>query len=53
MWKLELTKYMKNLYYIQFAVTGAQPPYIERKIEDNIVRMFKMIDRVWRSIERD
>ena len=51
--KLKLTKYMENFYYILFAVTGKQPPYIKREIEDKIARMFKMIDRVWFSIERD
>ena len=34
-------------------MTGKQPPYIKHDIEDKIVRMFKMIDRVWSSIERD
>ena len=51
--KLKLTKYMENFYYILFAVTGKQPPYIKREIEDKIVRMFKMIDRVWCTVERD
>ena len=51
--KLKLTKYIENFYYILFAVTGQQPPYIKREIEDKILRMFKMIDRVWCSIERD
>ncbi len=51
--KLKLTKYMGNLYYILFAVTGKQPLYIKCEIEDKIVWMFKMIDRVWCSIERD
>ena len=51
--KLKLTKYMENFYYILFAVTGTQPPYIKREIEDKIVRMFKLIDSVWCSIERD
>ena len=51
--KLKLTKYMENFYNILFTVTGKQPPYIKREIEDKIVRMFEMIDRVWCSIERD
>ena len=51
--KLKLTKYMENFYYILFAVTGKQPPYIKREIEDKIVQMFKMIDRIWCSVERD
>ncbi len=51
--KLKLTKYMENLYCILFAVTGKKPPYRKREVEDEIVRMFKMIDRVRQSIERD
>ena len=51
--KLKLTRYMENFYYILFTVTGKQPPYIKREVEDKIVRMFKMIDRVWSTIERD
>ena len=51
--KLKLTKYMENFYYILFAVTGKQPPYIKREIEDKIVRMFKRIDCVWRAVEKD
>ncbi len=51
--KLKMTKYMENFYYILFAVTGKQPPYIKREIEDKIVRMFKMIDRVYHKIEKD
>ena len=34
-------------------MTGTQPPYIKREIEDKIVRMFKLIDCVWCSIGRD
>ncbi len=44
---------MENFYYILLAMTGKQPPYIKREIEDKIVRMFEMIDRIWCSIERD
>ena len=44
---------MENFYFILFTITGAQPPYIKREIEDKIVRMFKMIDRLWSSIEKD
>ena len=51
--KLKLTRYMENFYYILFTVTGKHPPYIKREIEDKIVRMFKMIDRVWCTVERD
>ena len=51
--KLKLTKYMENFYFILFTMTGKQPPYIKREIEDKIVRMFKMIDRLWCTIEKD
>ncbi len=44
--KLKLTKYMENLYYILFAMTGKQAPYIKREIEDKIFRMFEMLDPV-------
>ncbi len=44
---------MENLYYILSALTGERPPYIKREIEDKIVRIFKMIDRVWFSLEWD
>ena len=51
--KLKLTKYMENFYFILFSMTGKQPPYIKREIEDKIMRMFKMIDRLWCSIEKE
>ena len=51
--KLRLTKYIENFYYIMFTMTGEEPPYIKREIEDKIVRMFKMIDRIWFNIEKD
>ncbi len=51
--KLKMTKYIENFYFIMFTMTGEEPPYIKREIEDKIVRMFKMIDRVWCSIERE
>ncbi len=51
--KLKFTKYIENLYYILVAVSGKEPPYIKREIEDKIVRVFKLINRVWCSIERD
>ncbi len=47
-----LTKHTENLYFIMFTMTGEEPPYIKRELEDKVVRMFKMIDRVWCSIER-
>ena len=44
---------MENFYFILFTMTGQQPPYIKREIEDKIVRMFKMIDRLWCTVEKD
>ena len=51
--KLKLTKYMENFYYILFAVTGREPPYIRRETEDKMVRMFKQIDRIYDAISHD
>ena len=51
--EMKLTKFMENFYYIMFVLTGKQLPYIKREIEDKIVRMFKMVDRVWCSIKKD
>ncbi len=34
-------------------MTGNQPRNIKREIEDKIVQMLKIIDRIWQSIERD
>jgi hypothetical protein len=51
--KLKLTKYMENFYYILFAVSGREPPYIRREVEDKMIRMFKQIDRVYDKVEHD
>ena len=51
--KLKLTKYIENLYFILFAVTGKQPPCVKRETKDKIIRTFKMLDRVWYTIEKD
>jgi hypothetical protein len=51
--KLKLTKYVENAYSSTFALTGQQPPYIKREIQDKIIRMFKQIVRVWDSISTD
>ncbi len=32
---------------------GKEPSYMTREIDDKIVRMFNMTDRVWFDIERD
>ena len=45
--KLKLPKYMENLYYIQFAVTGRKPPYVRREVEDKMIRAFKQIDQIY------
>ncbi len=34
-------------------MTGKQQPHIKRELEDDIVKMFNMIDRMWSSIERE
>jgi hypothetical protein len=34
-------------------MTGQQPPNFKREIEEKIVTMFKMIDRLWCTIEKD
>ena len=44
---------MENFHFILFTMTGQQPPYIKREIEDKIVRMFNMIDRLWCTVEKD
>jgi hypothetical protein len=51
--EIKLTRYMETFYFFLFTVTGAQPPCIKREIEDKIVRMLKMIDRLWCTIEKD
>ena len=51
--KLKLTKYMENFYYIMFAVTGREPPYIRREVEDKMIRMFKQIDRAYGTVSHD
>jgi hypothetical protein len=34
---------MGSLYYVLFAATGEQPPYIKNEVEDVIVRQFNQI----------
>ncbi len=50
---LKFTKYMEDFYYILFAVTGEQPPYIPKQIEDKTVRMFKLTDQAYNQINKD
>ena len=51
--KLKLTKYVENTNSITFALTGQQPPYIKREIQDKMVRLFKQIVRAWDTIIKD
>lgn len=51
--KLKLNKYIENTTYILFAITGKQPPYIPREVEDKTIKMFKQIDRAYCSIYKD
>ena len=48
--KLKLTKYVENAFYITFAITGEEPPYIQREIEDKMVRMFSRIMQAYPSV---
>lgn len=48
--KLKQTKYVENAHSINFALTGQQPPYIKREIQDKMMKMFKQIVRVWDSL---
>lgn len=50
--KLKLTKYVENAFYITFAITGEQPPYIKREIEDKMIRMFNRIDQAYHLINK-
>ena len=51
--KLKLTKYVENAFYITFAITGQEPPYIKREIEDKMIRMFSRILQAYASVEKD
>ena len=44
---LKLTKYVENVFFITFAITGQNPPYIQREVEDKMVGMFNRILRVY------
>lgn len=50
--KLRLTNYVENLFSINFALTGQQPPYIKREIQDKIVKMFKQIARAYDDVAK-
>ena len=51
--KLKLTKYVENANSITFALTGQQPPYIKREIQDKMLKTFKQIVRVWEGLATD
>ena len=50
---LKLSKYIENCNYLLFSVTGEQPPYIPRLIEEKVIRTFKQIDRAYNNIYKD
>ena len=50
---MKLNKYIENRHYILFTVSGQQPPYIPKLIEEKVIRMFKQIDRVYNLFNKD
>jgi hypothetical protein len=44
---------MENFNYIVFAVTGTQPPYIPKLVQEKLIRMFKQIDRAFGNVQKD
>ena len=48
--KLCLTKYVENAQSIAFALTGVQPPYIKRVIQEKMIKLFKQIVSAWASV---
>lgn len=49
--KLKLTKYVENVFYITFAITGQEPPFIPRESEDKMIRLFSRILVAYGNIE--
>ena len=45
--KLELNKYVENVFYIHHVLSGTPLPYIKREIEDKMIRLFKQLERVF------
>ena len=45
--KLTLNKYVENVLYIHHVLSGTPLPYIKREIEDNMIRLFKQLERVF------
>ena len=44
--KLKLNKYAENDLYIHHVLSGTPLPYIKKEIEDEMIRLFKQLDRV-------
>ena len=44
-----MNKYVENIHYIQHVLTGTPLPCIRREAEDEVVRLFKQIERVYGS----
>ena len=45
----KLTKYNNNIQQIYCGVTGAAPPTLIRKEEENIIEMFQEVERSYRK----
>ena len=50
--ELKLNKYVENAFYILFAASGQDPPYIRREVEDKVVRMFGQIERTFANTKK-
>ena len=42
-----LNKYVENVLYIHHVLSGTPLPYIKREIEDQMIRLFKQLERVF------
>jgi len=49
--RLKMTKYVENAFYITFALSGEQPPYIPKDVEDKVTRMFSRIITAYSNID--
>jgi hypothetical protein len=47
----KLTKYIENAHYIWAMASNRQPPYIEKLVEDKLVRYFKAIVQVYEPLK--
>ena len=52
-WQKSKEYCVKNAFYITFAITGQEPPYIKREIEDKMIRMLSRILQAYASVEKD